>query len=92
VVGKGGLTGGSCASEAEGENSHGDYTMALAAVDGGVGCENVGYRFRSVRLGGHVDLLKGISQCDVGRELLSEEVDLYSVTDMWILCLKGGPL
>jgi hypothetical protein len=56
VVGECGHTGGSCASEAEGENSHGDCTMTLAAVDGGVGCENVGYRFGSVKLGGHIEL------------------------------------
>jgi hypothetical protein len=53
------LTGGACASEAEGEDSHRNCTVALAAVDGGVGCKYVGYRFWGVRLGGHIERCLG---------------------------------
>ena len=55
----GDLTGGACASETEGEDSHGNCTVALATVDGGVGCKYVGYRFWSVSLGCHIERCLG---------------------------------
>lgn len=50
------LTGSTRPSQAQGENLHGHSALALAAVDVGVGCEDVRPGLRGVRLEGHFDL------------------------------------
>lgn len=44
---------------AEGEDFHGDCTVALAAVDGGVRCKYISYRFWGIRLEGHIERCLG---------------------------------
>lgn len=49
------LTSSSGTSKTESKNSHRHDTLALAAVNVGIGSEDVGDGFRGVRLVGHCD-------------------------------------